>query len=132
MKTKKRCSKCDKIYNSRCFIFNKLVGEKICNKCNKKIGTNKFYSGELKQKSNKFISKYNMTDTEKEVLVNKLMREGHSKDEAFKKINSHSKTLRSMREKSKEKRIQDEKREEKNKQKQVNTQLNFLKGLGQK
>lgn len=64
MNQKKRCKRCERMLRTKCFVFNPLLKEEICKRCDKKIGRNKFYN----PKNNR-ISKFNMTDDEKKVLA---------------------------------------------------------------
>lgn len=66
MNIKKECPNCKRKLRTRCFVFNRVVKEEICRTCDKKIGSNPFYT-----KKKETIGKYNMTATEKKVLANK-------------------------------------------------------------
>lgn len=111
---------------------HKLKGGMWCKNCLKKVPENKFYSGDFIHKENKFISKYNVTDTEKEVLVRKMMRQGTTRQEALKKVNQHCKGLNSMKEKVRERKKENEIEEKKKIEEERKKQINFLKNLGQK
>src|SRR6056297_2846120 len=67
MVAKKRCPNCQRMLRTKNFIYNRVAKEDICRTCNKKIGTNIFYSQE--EKGNKYISKYSITEDEKKVLA---------------------------------------------------------------
>ena len=72
MNKKERCPICGRILRTKCFIYNSLEKKEICNRCNKKIGTNKFYSiGKLQHRKSNIISNYNITDDEIKVLSKK-------------------------------------------------------------
>jgi NAD-dependent SIR2 family protein deacetylase len=38
------CPKCHRILRTKHFIFNEILKLEICTQCNKRVGTNKFYT----------------------------------------------------------------------------------------
>jgi hypothetical protein len=67
---KKECPKCHRILRTKHFIFNEILELEICTQCNKKVGTNKFYTPLVEKKRTDTISKFNITNAEKNVLIN--------------------------------------------------------------
>jgi hypothetical protein len=114
---KAKCEICKRTITIKNLSKNKVTGQMLCKICNKKIGSNKFYSL-LIHKNKNFISKFSITDTEKQVLKSKGVN-----------VKKLCDGLKYMKEK---KRINVKKDaiENKNKvEKERKVQKNFLEGL---
>ena len=85
MNKKEVCPECKRTLRTKNFIFNRLVKKRICRRCDKKIGTNKFYVPFSKKLD--FISKYSITEVEKKKLWGKYVKEGCSYQQAWRKVN---------------------------------------------
>ncbi len=85
MNKKEVCPECKRTLRTKNFIFNRLVKKRICNRCNKKIGTNIFYVP-FKEKAD-FISQYSISEVEKKKLWSKYVKEGCSYKQAWRKVN---------------------------------------------
>ena len=127
MNKKEVCPECKRTLRTKCFVFNVLVKKRICKRCHKKIGTNKFYVPFKERRD--FIGKYSITKEEKNRLFGKFVREGLGEKAAWQKVYSHVKLLGIERKKS---RYTDKQRKRyfaiKAKEK-VGKQKKFLEGL---
>jgi len=120
MTLKKNCEECGMLIRSCKLSKNKLTGKLSCWRCNRKIGSNKFYTP-----SNKYqkITKFSITDDEKKVL---------RKNKSQKQINRLCEQLSNVRIIDKIKRNQ-EKEEKINREfKNTKTNKKFLEGLNGK
>jgi hypothetical protein len=87
---KKKCPKCGRILRKKNFIFNQLEKIEVCNRCNKKIGTNKwFIPKEIRNEER--ITRYGMSYQEKKFLN----KNGHS----WKELNGVCKYMRGIKSK---------------------------------
>ena len=93
------CCSCKKVI--RTGKLKKVIekGETLyyCTRCEKKRITNKFYN----PKRSVSVSKYNMSDAEKNMLHEQLTRQGMSSYDAWKKINRDCRYLNYLRCKNK-------------------------------
>jgi hypothetical protein len=87
------CDICHKAYKH---LDNTRDGKKVCGKCQRSRVTNKFYTPKELRKENKMISKFNITDTEKSVLINN--------GKSINRINNDLRILKGMKDKSKYKK----------------------------
>ena len=85
MNKKEVCPECKRTLRTKCFIFNRVKKIRICNRCDKKIGSNIFYVPFKERRD--FIGKYSITQEEKNRLFKKFLREGNGEKEAWKKVN---------------------------------------------
>lgn len=121
MNPKKMCPKCGKLKRTRCFIYNPVWGEKLCNTCNKKVGTNRFYSNKKQSfKKNKRITNFNITDEEKKVIA---------RENGWKRVNQDLRILKSVKNKLKKRKAMEKenKKIEEEKKKEMNKR--FIEGL---
>ena len=107
MNKKKTCPECGRLLRERCFVFNRVTESKICNRCNKRIGTNPFYTPEPKikgaKKRIKCTKPINKLDhQEKIVLLEELKKQGISKKKGWKRITKVEKFLRTLKKQKKE------------------------------
>jgi len=123
MTKKEVCSICKRILRTKCFVFNKLIKEKICLRCDKKIGNNKFYSPSKLKKRNDFINKFNITEQEKKVLL---------RNKSMKEINCLCKNLKRLKIKSFKRKLEEKRKEKLEKQKEKVLNKKFLEGLKEK
>ena len=121
MVAKKRCPNCQRMLRTKNFIYNRVAKEDICRTCNKKIGTNIFYSQE--EKGNKYISKYSITEDEKKVLA---------ANNGWERTNKTKAGLKTMSKVARKKKKQDKEDREKEKEKIKKNKEELLKGLCQK
>ena len=98
MNKKEVCPECKRTLRTKSFIFNILVKKRICQRCHKKIGTNKFYVP-FKKKLD-YISKYSITEEEKKRLHSKFLSQGLGSQEAWRKVYQHIKLLKAQKQKS--------------------------------
>ena len=121
MNEKKRCNVCGRMLRIKNFKINKVIKEEMCNRCDKKVGSNKFYDPQkAKRKWEGKISKFKMTAQEKSLLA---------KRKGWKTINRHSRILESIGRK-KRKSLQSEKiKEEVDKKESKKQKKKFLEGL---
>ena len=98
MNKKEVCPECKRILRTRCFVFNRIRKTRICNQCDKRIGSNIFYVP-FSKKAN-FIGKYSITEQEKYNLWRKFVNQGLSFKAAWRKVYQHIKLLKQQKEKS--------------------------------
>lgn len=109
------CDICGKAYKH---LENTKDGKKVCGKCNRYRVTNKFYIPKELRKENNHISKFNITDTEKNVLIlcNK---------KSIKRVNNTQRVLQGIKKKV---RYKEKLKEQENKS-QENLNKNLVEGL---
>ena len=88
-KPRYKCELCQKAYKHLELCKD---GKKVCGKCNRFRVTNKFYTPKELRKENNQISKFNITDTEKRVLLS---------HKTINQINNDLRILKGMKNKSK-------------------------------
>jgi hypothetical protein len=74
-KKKLKCPKCNRMLNTNCFVFNRVLKESVCHQCNKKIGTNPFYNQNYGKKNN-FVGIKNLSTQEYRMLIKKYTDRG--------------------------------------------------------
>ena len=130
-KPKLKCPNCKRKLNTNCFVFNRILKKDICHQCNKKIGTNPFYTPDYGKRKG-FIGKFNINEQEKKLLITNLIKKGVSYKEAKRRIANDVKVLSEM----KKKKNYNNRLEEQNKKIQSETSKEMknklLKGLGLK
>jgi hypothetical protein len=118
MAKKKRCEICKRLLRTCKLKRNKLTGQILCKRCNNKIGTNKFYSP--KSTENNFISKYSITDDEKNYLASQ---------NGWERTNKTNRGLKTIKEIKKERKKKFELKKEKKKQEKEDLNKKFKEGL---
>lgn len=100
------CSECGRLLRSRCFIYNRVIKNRICRQCDKRIGTNIFYEPNIKGEKKK-TKKYcrnksrNFKNDEKEFLTKKNLKNGLTYEESKIKIKNFIEDLRRINRKEK-------------------------------
>jgi ribosomal protein L37AE/L43A len=98
-------------------------GIKRCKNCKNKLVTNKFYIPPEERKRNfNGISNFNISDAERKIMYDNLIRQGLSTEAAQKKINSRIRMLKAT--KSRKYRFAVNKRKEKSDKKKADGELN--------
>ena len=128
MSKKEKCPECNRILRLRSFIFNKKVGKKICHRCDKRIGTNKYYTSLREQPKGK-IGKFSLSDEEKNRLWRKYLSKGYNSSGAWRMVYNNLSELRKVRAYSKQNRRKEiiKKNYEESKKREINKK--FIKGL---
>lgn len=71
---KEVCSECGRLLRKKRFRINPLLKKKICIRCDKRIGHNKFYAPEIK--TIKKFYPYGIKKDEEEVILDKKFNQG--------------------------------------------------------
>ena len=103
---KKECPRCHKIFRLKCFKYNRVLKEIVCNLCNRQVGSNIWYIPKEDRKR-EFVGKYNYSREEKQQLFRNLTSQGISQSEANRKINGDLKYLRNKKVRDKFQRKQE-------------------------
>jgi hypothetical protein len=126
---KKECPKCGKKHRTKCFHYNPIEKRLLCRTCNNKVGNNKWYFKNFNSRI-LTVSKYDMSDIEKDEFHTQLMSQGLDSYNAWKRINRDIWWLRNLRQRNKaifysvlKKRQEEQKQMKENKTK-------LLEGLG--
>jgi hypothetical protein len=82
---KYECPRCKRRKSNKCFVYNKVLNERICNQCNRSVGTNPFYNPDY-GKSKEFVGIKNFSNQEKYMLIKKYTNKGFSYLESKKKV----------------------------------------------
>ncbi len=84
MNKKEECPECKRKLRTKCFVFNKIKKTRICNQCDKRIGSNIFYVP-FKQKRD-YIGKYSINKQEKYRLWKKYVSQGYGYKNAWRMV----------------------------------------------
>lgn len=72
--------------NTRCFVFNPIVKEKVCRRCDKRIGHNKYYIQPVKEHKHEVPTKYKITKQEAQRIFAQSVKDGLTPEQANQKI----------------------------------------------
>lgn len=121
--TKKELCKggCGRVLRSSSFVLNKIMREKICKRCNNKIGNNKWYDSKHEERrSNRRISRFSITSDEKKVLA---------KDKGWDRVNKTQAGLKTISKMINKKNIEEKLKTKLQKEKEIRKNKKFLEGL---
>ena len=98
---KRVCPKCQRHLRTRCFVFNPVLKEKICRRCDKRIGHNIFYEPTIKGAKKRIIKKFwNFTSwfkrDERDFIEKKMEKNGLDREQAMKKMKEEIKMIQSI------------------------------------
>ncbi len=96
MNKKEVCPICHRKLILKHFVYNKLIKKRICERCDKRIGHNKWYISKEKEDH---IGKYSLSDLEKKRLWEKYVHQGYSYHMAWRMVYNRINGLRRVREK---------------------------------
>lgn len=122
------CPICKEKKRLKCFIFNSVKNEKICRKCNRKIGNNIFYIPYKERKKN-FIGRFNISNEERRRLYSNFIRQGLTPEQASRRIAYTIKCLRGNKYRKKGLETIKRNRELKAKQEREQMKKKFIGGL---
>ena len=112
---KEVCQECGRLLRTKNFRSNPILNKKICQRCDKKIGHNKYYQPEIKGvKKRKKPTNYAITDDEDRVLYRKKIRKGENAREGVKFVKHYiNRFYQKKRYEERMKKIKDEDKQKK-------------------
>jgi|SRR3972149_5427513 len=89
---KKECPRCKRPLRVKNFVYNRMLKEKVCGRCDNQVGNNLFYVP--RERRRQFIGRFSMSDAEKDELHRELVRQGMDSVKAWNRVHYTERMMR--------------------------------------